>query len=223
MPDAATSSSAAAPRPASNSLKANYLLGYNAVSMFSWLSLLWHAGLTLKVWGLEYVHPQVDIFWKVTQSLAVLEIVHSAFGIVRSPFMTTLMQVASRFLVVWGTVTPFPQVAKSPVFISLLVAHGVTEVIRYGYFAMALSGETIEFLGWLRYNTFIVLYPLGIASECWLMYLAIPYANEVSELWGYFYYAMLAIYVPGTYVLYSYMMKQRRKAMRGKAVEKKTQ
>ncbi|KFZ13892.1 hypothetical protein V501_03468 [Pseudogymnoascus sp. VKM F-4519 (FW-2642)] len=164
MSDAATSSSAAAARPASNSLKANYLLGYNAVSMFSWLSLLWHAGLSLKVGGLEYVHPQVDIFWKVTQSLAVLEIVHSAFGIVRSPFMTTLMQVASRFLIVWGTVTPFPEVAKSWVFISLLIAHGVTEVIRYGYFAMALSGETIEFLGWLRYNTFIVLYPLGIAS-----------------------------------------------------------
>ncbi|OBT48786.1 hypothetical protein VE00_00704 [Pseudogymnoascus sp. WSF 3629] len=223
MSDAAASSSAAAPRPASNSLKANYLLGYNAVSMFAWLSLLWHAGLTLKVWGFEYVHPHVDVFWKVTQSLAVLEIVHSAFGIVRSPFMTTLMQVASRFLIAWGTITPFPQIAKSPVFTSLLVAHGVTEVIRYGYFAMALSGETIEFLGWLRYNTFIVLYPLGIASECWLMYLAIPYANGVSELWGYFYYAMLAIYVPGTYVLYSYMMKQRRKAMRGKAVEKKNQ
>jgi very-long-chain (3R)-3-hydroxyacyl-CoA dehydratase len=80
MSDTATSSSAAAARPASNSLKANYLLGYNAVSMFSWLSLLWHAGLSLKVGGLEYVHPQVDIFWKVTQSLAVLEIVHSAFG-----------------------------------------------------------------------------------------------------------------------------------------------
>lgn len=83
MSDVAASSSAAAPRPASNSLKANYLLAYNAVSMFSWLSLLWHAGLVVKLWGLEYVHPHVDTFWKVTQSLAVLEIIHSAFG--RSP------------------------------------------------------------------------------------------------------------------------------------------
>ncbi|KFY33842.1 hypothetical protein V494_07275 [Pseudogymnoascus sp. VKM F-4513 (FW-928)] len=223
MSDVAASSSAAAPRPASNSLKANYLLAYNAISMFAWLSLLWHAGLVIKVWGLEYVHPHVDLFWKVTQSLAALEIVHSAFGVVRSPFMTTLMQVASRFLILWGTVYPFPEIAKSPVFTTLLLAHGVTEVIRYGYFALALSGETVDIVGWLRYNTFIVLYPLGIASECWLMYLAIPLANEVSELWGYFYYAMLAIYVPGTYVLYSYMMKQRRKAMRGKAVEKKNQ
>ncbi|KFY00229.1 hypothetical protein V495_01834 [Pseudogymnoascus sp. VKM F-4514 (FW-929)] len=223
MSDVAASSSAAAPRASSGSLKANYLLAYNAISMFSWLSLLWHAGLVVKVWGLEYVHPHVDLFWKVTQSLAALEVLHSIFGIVRSPFMTTLMQVASRFLICWGTVNFFPEVAKSPVFSTLLLAHGVTEVIRYGYFAMALSGEQVAILGWLRYNTFIVLYPLGIASECWLMYLAIPYANQVSELWGYFYYAMLAIYVPGTYVLYSYMMKQRRKAMRGKAVEKKNQ
>lgn len=83
MSDVAAPSSAAAPRAASSSLKSNYLLAYNAVSMFSWLSLLWHAGLVVKVWGLEYVHPHVDIFWKVTQSLAALEIVHSAFG--RSP------------------------------------------------------------------------------------------------------------------------------------------
>ncbi|KFX92645.1 hypothetical protein O988_07176 [Pseudogymnoascus sp. VKM F-3808] len=164
MSDVAASSSAAAPRASSGSLKANYLLAYNAISMFSWLSLLWHAGLVVRVWGLEYVHQHVDLFWKVTQSLAALEVLHSIFGIVRSPFMTTLMQVASRFLICWGTVNFFPEVAKSPVFSTLLVAHGVTEVIRYGYFAMALSGEQVAILGWLRYNTFIVLYPLGIAS-----------------------------------------------------------
>lgn len=80
MSDVAAPSSAAAPRASSSSLKANYLLAYNAVSMFSWLSLLWHAGLVAKVWGLEYVHSHVDIFWKVTQSLAVLEVLHSVFG-----------------------------------------------------------------------------------------------------------------------------------------------
>ncbi|KFY22643.1 hypothetical protein V493_06448 [Pseudogymnoascus sp. VKM F-4281 (FW-2241)] len=223
MSDVAAPSSAAAARPAPSSLKANYLLAYNAVSMFSWLSLLWHAGLVAKLWGFEHVHSHVDSFWKVTQSLAMLEIVHSAFGVVRSPLLTTVMQVASRFLIVWGTVHPFPQVATSPVFTSLLIAHGVTEVIRYGYFALALSGETVKIVEWLRYNTFFVLYPLGIASECWLMCLAIEPANQVSELWGYFYYTMLAIYVPGAYVLYTYMMKQRRKVMRGKAVEKKNQ
>ena len=137
--------------------------------------------------------------------------------------MTTVMQVASRFLILWGTVYPFPQVASSNAFSTMLVAHAVTEIIRYGYFALALAGESLDIVGWLRYNTFIVLYPLGISSECWLIYLAIKPANEISELWGYFYWSMLALYVPGSYVLYTYMMKQRRKAMRGKGAEKKTQ
>lgn len=43
----------------------------------------------------------------VTQSLAALEILHSAVGIVRAPLMTTAMQVASRFVVVWGIMYAF--------------------------------------------------------------------------------------------------------------------
>ena len=41
---------------------------------------------------------------KVTQSLAVLEVVHAALGWVRSPVATTAMQVASRLWSVWGVV-----------------------------------------------------------------------------------------------------------------------
>jgi very-long-chain (3R)-3-hydroxyacyl-CoA dehydratase len=67
---------------------------------------------------------------------------------------------------------------------------------------------------WLRYNTFLVLYPLGIASECWLVYSAIPAASKRNELFGYALWAILAIYVPGSYVLFSHMLKQRRKIAR---------
>ena len=48
-----------------------------------------------------------------------------------------------------------------------------------------------------RYNTFFVLYPLGISSECWLMYKAIDPAQSWNLAYGYVIKAILFIYVPG--------------------------
>jgi len=127
--------------------------------------------------------------------------------------MTTLMQVASRFLLVWGIGYNFPATTShSPAYSTMLLAWSVTEVIRYSYFVFTLSGLGVPApLSFLRYNTFTLLYPLGITSECWLVYQAIPAARLVDERIPYALYAILAIYVPGSYVLFSHMLRQRRR------------
>ncbi len=73
-----------------------------------------------------------------------------------------------------------------------------------------------RFVTWLRYNTFYVLYPVGIASECALICKASLVADrwELLAFWG-----ILALYVPGSWVLFTHMMRQRRKVSRGKWVE----
>lgn len=107
------------------------------------------------------------------------------------------MQVASRFLLVWGIVHPFPFLAQSPFYSSMLIAWSVTEVIRYSFFATTLSGFQPSALAWLRYNTFYVLYPLGITSECALIYFATGPAAAYGDIYKWALYAILAIYVPG--------------------------
>lgn len=107
------------------------------------------------------------------------------------------MQVSSRFLLVWAIVDSFPFLASSPVYSSMLVAWSVTEVIRYSYFALSLSGWQPAALTWLRYNTFFVLYPVGILSECSLVYMATAPAGVRSPFEKYLLYAILVIYVPG--------------------------
>jgi len=79
----------------------------------------------------------------------------------------------------------------------MLVAWSVTEVIRYSFFALSLSGWQPAALTWLRYNTFFVLYPVGITSECALIYLATVPAALRNPVEPYILYAVLAIYVPG--------------------------
>jgi very-long-chain (3R)-3-hydroxyacyl-CoA dehydratase len=149
------------------------------------------------------------------------------------------MQVASRILLIWGIVYPFPNtVAFSPIYSTMLLAWSITEVIRYSYFAINLSIGSVPSLWlWLRYNTFFVLYPLGIGSECWLVWLAAsgPAKQYTGVREGLF--AVLLVYVPGmflnvvlvglggreliefarlgSYILFTHMMAQRRKVMRG--------
>ena len=114
--------------------------------------------------------------------------------------MTTAIQVASRFMLVWFIADPFPFLAKSTAYSSMLFAWSVTEVIRYSFFTLSLSGILPGFLAWLRYNTFYVLYPLGIASECYLMYLALEPAGRLRQEYKWFVQFVMFLYVPGKWI-----------------------
>jgi Protein tyrosine phosphatase-like protein (contains Pro instead of catalytic Arg) len=48
-----------------------------------------------------------------------------------------------------------------------------------------------------RYNTFYIFYPIGISSECMLIFQALGPAGELSPLFRYLLIAILVIYVPG--------------------------
>lgn len=106
------------------------------------------------------------------------------------------MQVSSRFLLVWGIIEPYPFVSAAPTYSSMLIAWSVTEVIRYSFFATAILGMCPGFLLWLRYNTFFVLYPVGIFSEVSLIWLTTKIGG-IDTMIRFALYAILAIYVPG--------------------------
>ena len=124
---------------------------------------------------------------------------HEYIGIVRAPLSTTIMQVSSRLLLVWPIVNTWPFLAFSPFYSSMLIAWSVTEVIRYSYFALSLSGALPAWLTWVRYSTFFVLYPMGITSECMLIYGATIPAGQRGAFEPLILYGILAIYVPGMF------------------------
>lgn len=70
-----------------------------------------HAANALARLSNNYSYGHLGWWTKVTQSLAVLEIVHSALGWVRSPIATTAAQVFSRIYTVWGVVEAAPEVS----------------------------------------------------------------------------------------------------------------
>ncbi|KAF2113054.1 tyrosine phosphatase-like protein [Lophiotrema nucula] len=248
MPPKIRSETAAPPKPSpALATKNSYLLLYNAVSAALWASVLYKVvsivgqdvnsgnlgkgvGGLWSVFGFEGrktwggVYEESEEWVRLVQTGAVLEVVHSLTGVVRAPLLTTLMQVSSRLLLTWGIAHPFPETTKyNPAFSSMLLAWSITEVIRYSYFAFSLSGVGVPaFLTWLRYNTFLILYPLGVSSEIWLIVstLHTPPAEKMHEYYPFFLYGILVSYVPGFYTLFTYMLAQRRRIL---GVGKKTQ
>lgn len=222
----------------SSSTKSTYLLAYNGISLLLWSVVTLRAIMLIPALAahdkLYSLYEALFEFLRATQTVALLEVAHAALGLVRASPVTTAMQVASRLMLVWGVLTPYPEIVVTKnVFgrdaqgtvggpIALAGCHlawGITEMIRYGFFVWkeGVSDIVPSWLMWLRYNTFFVLYPIGISSEIVLIYLALGPAQEGQTGYDWLLKAVIAIYVPGSYILYTHMMAQRRKIMKGKA------
>ncbi|KAK0732824.1 tyrosine phosphatase-like protein [Apiosordaria backusii] len=205
--------------------KKAYLVLYNAASAIAWLTVLGRVVATLAYKGDTFFVPLVvDNFARVTQSFAVMEILHALTGIVPAPVFTTLMQVASRLFLMYAVTLPFPHLNSSAWYSSMLCAWATTEIIRYTYFVFKQFDSVPGALHWLRYSAFLILYPIGISSEVAMTLKALfgP-ASSGAFAWSAWYpYALGAVllsYIPGSVVLYGHMLKQRRKYLGGGGVE----
>ncbi|KAK9071525.1 hypothetical protein SSX86_010094 [Deinandra increscens subsp. villosa] len=208
-------------------LRRFYLTAYNWIIFAGWVRVLFLALATLKESGYQHVYTNIQKPLLFAQSAAFLEILHGLIGLVRSPVSATLPQISSRLYVLWGILYSFPEVQTHPLISSLIISWGVTEIVRYSFFGTKEAfGSTPYWLLWLRYSTFLVLYPTGIASEIGMIYNALPYMKEsglyslkMPNKWNfsfdYFYLAIvvLAIYVPGIPHMYGYMLGQRKKTL----------
>lgn len=123
---------------------------------------------------------------------------HSVVGWVRAPFFTTLIQVLSRLLLVWGVNAVFEDIHTHWSYTTMVIAWCIAELVRYSFYAFNLKkGSVPRVISWARYNFFLVLYPLGVSSELMMIYQALPYAMEIHPA---YYYALIAAamsYIPG--------------------------
>ncbi|KAI8611948.1 tyrosine phosphatase-like protein [Chytriomyces sp. MP71] len=225
MPSDATSTVAPVEPSSFELMKQKYLLCYNAMSCGAW------AYITYKVATNGYAnhkenYEDIGDYLLVTQSFAVLEILHSLVGLVRSPVLTTSLQVASRLIMVWLVCDAFPTVTSHIAYSTMAIAWGITEIIRYAYYCMNMvnmDNDYFWFVTFCRYHFFYILYPVGAYSE----YLLIQAAHEIAkkdpahEQLATALNIFTWIWPPGFFVMYTHMQGQRRKfILSGKLDEK---
>lgn len=200
--------------------KKAYLVLYNAASASAWAIVLFRVvSSLLQHQDPSAVAPTVDSFARTTQTFAVMEILHALTGpypppplprfpanpplrpgVVPAPVFTTIMQVFSRLVLVWGIAQPFPQLTASAWYSSMLVAWATTEVVRYSFFVLKQVEAVPAWLNWLRYSGFLVLYPVGISSEVAMIVKAVAGpAGELTDEYPLVLMSILGLYVPGEF------------------------
>ncbi|KAK4311366.1 hypothetical protein Pmani_017125 [Petrolisthes manimaculis] len=205
-----------------------YLIFYNV-----FLSLGWLIVLIQTVHHLVFDLGSIDGLWdntsnvlKIFQSLAFLEIIHSAVGLVSSGVGVVLPQVFSRLTVLWLVLASFPETHKSIGLPMLLIAWSVTEVIRYAFYFLNILKQVPYVVSYLRYTLFMGLYPLGVTGELLVMITALPIIaktkafsvtlpNTLNFTFD-FYWVLIIImllYIPIFPMLYLHMFAQRKKVL----------
>jgi hypothetical protein len=224
-----------------------YLILYNLVLFAGWCSVLLtvfnsvnkceEGGSDVVPSFIPFGHGQICVFGKVDgsalftelkiwQTPALLEVLH-CFGLVKSKVSTVLPQVMSRVGMVWWILWACPQITiNTPEFWLMSFAWGVTEVVRYSWYALKeLVGEAPFPLTWCRYTFFIALYPIGVYGELCTEYTAAfgidTGAGRTNVIYKYFVFTIMAMYPLIFPMLYLHMFKQRKSAVGGKKKEKR--
>ncbi|KAL3850707.1 hypothetical protein ACJIZ3_012589 [Penstemon smallii] len=157
-----------------------YLFSYNLFQAIGWaLSLfriLSNFFSTNSVYG---AYSSAGELICLLQTVAFLEVIHGAIGIVPSGVLLPLMQWGGRTHFLLAIVRQIHEVQELPPVFITFVAWSISEVIRYSHYALNSIGSPPSWITWIRYNAFIVLYPIGVfPGEMWLMYQALPFIKK---------------------------------------------
>jgi hypothetical protein len=195
-------------RPMTNPTK-YYLVGYNVLAFCSWLAYL----ISFALSGGSLGNISL-VLLNIAQGLAVLEIAHIIFKLVKSPLASTIAQVFSRLLVlVLIDYFRYQQIQHQALERGILVvslAWGITELVRYSFYATQLLNSQPRALLWMRYTFFIVLYPVGVFGEWLIIATPIFISGMVFNPYNVAMAFVLLSYVYYFPVLYKYMWKQRK-------------
>jgi very-long-chain (3R)-3-hydroxyacyl-CoA dehydratase len=212
-----------------------YLFWYNVVQAFGWTYILYST-----IYRLATIpQPEKSLWYHISvpmmifQYAALLEILHAILGIVHTSVFLTFFQVLSRVGLVF-VAGQFPETTETWFFVMMVLSWAITEVIRYWFYALKLPiiNKCPAFLVWLRYTTFIVLYPTGVIGELSVLFGAynqlsgMPdqerykvYSISLPNAWNfsfYFYYLLIGAMAMYPFIfpqLYLHMFAQRRKTL----------
>ena len=206
-------------------LKSYYLLIYNLLMFIGWSYFLINLNKNIFIYknSIKDIYNNTFYLLKIVQYGMTLEILHSIIKFVKSPILTVCMQVLTRNLIV--LILQFFPSSISFGYLLLSLAWSSIEIVRYPFYVFSILKKDLNFkieipyfLIWCRYSFFIVLYPIGVSGEMiTLLYSREDldkYSNYFNQIkLSYIIYIFYLLYIPGLFVMYKYLLKQRKKVL----------
>lgn len=176
-----------------------YLFLYNAASAVAWAYLMFSLGRSFffdEPQNTRVLFGKTGMYLAYLQTVALLEVLHAALGLVRSGVMSNVIQISSRLFVIWVAAV-MGETGKHWAYAMMATAWSISDFTRYAYYLTQLTKVPSPCLKWARYNFFLVLYPVGTLGEAILIYLARLNKFSADPILNFGLLAVLAIYTPG--------------------------
>ncbi|XP_032093259.1 very-long-chain (3R)-3-hydroxyacyl-CoA dehydratase 1 isoform X2 [Thamnophis elegans] len=228
-------------RPRS-SVTTAWLIFYNITMTAGWLVLaIAMARFYMDKGTYKGLYKSIQKTLKFFQTFALLEIIHCA--VVHTSVLVTGVQLSSRIFMVWFVTHSIKQTnMEMPILNafagrSFLIAQKSEKKSLVTYIFMT----ALHHFCWMecrfiiiRYNFFIILYPVGVVGELLTIYAALPFVkrsgmfsvrlpNKYNVSFDYYYFLLIimASYIPLFPQLYFHMLRQRRKVLHGEVIVEK--
>ncbi|PKI61678.1 hypothetical protein CRG98_017902 [Punica granatum] len=197
-----------------------YLLAYNSLQTIGWAVSLCRILISLATTkSVAGSYAAAGDLICLLQTVAFMEVLHGALGIVPSGVLFPLMQWGGRMHFLLAIVRRISEVQQLPSIFITFLAWSLSDIIRYLHYALNTLGSCPPWITYIRYTAFIVLYPLGMAPVL-IMIKALPivkmtnlYADFFSGLpFNYYdFLRVLLLVYPFLWLkLYLHLFKQRR-------------
>uniref|UniRef100_A0A3B5AVD4 Very-long-chain (3R)-3-hydroxyacyl-CoA dehydratase n=1 Tax=Stegastes partitus TaxID=144197 RepID=A0A3B5AVD4_9TELE len=186
------------------SLKTGFLFVYNLVQFLGFSWIFFNMTVRLFMFGQDSLydtyHTMSDVMF-FCQTLAVVEVLSAAFGIVQTSVLPTVLQVGGRFFILFIIFGCLEEMHHRPVVFFVFYLWSFIEIFRYPFYMLACFNTEWKTLTWLRYTIWMPLYPLGALAEVVAVIQSIPIFDETQ---------LFSIPLPkaiGTSISFSYILR----------------
>lgn len=164
---------------------------------------------------------------KCSQILQYLECLHALVGYTKGSALFPFLQVSGRNLVLFGVINSEPRIQHKPIILCLFLVWSSVELIRYPYYIITLLKKEIQWLTWLRYSVWVILYPLGFMCEGLVLLISLSHFEEskrytvaLPNKWNFTFNMVnylkmhMTLMLPGLYIVMKHMQAQRSKKLK---------
>ncbi len=139
------------------------VLFYNLLQISGWSFLLFESIKSVSQGNFAVL--QRFFFLKmleIIQTLQYCDLIFSILKISQTKFIPSLIHVSTRTAVVWFI---FPYAINSEYPVLAIIPWALGDLIRFSNYINSTLKMNVELLEVLRYNAFLILYPLGLTGE----------------------------------------------------------
>lgn len=152
--------------------------------------------------SMDHIYKSSNFLFKMgcIQSFYLFEILNILFGISKAKIFPTVLQLSSRLFIIWPICYSYNYTHITVRL--MLLCWFISDTTRYLFYLS--RNRLIKFL---RYNLFLLLYPVG--TFCEIILVSRTESTSIG-IFKYFLRAIMLFYIPGFIFLFFHMLKRRK-------------